>query len=222
MSSEKDVLNDILGDTEEEEMISIDEILRRARTAAPEENVVPLEDILGSAYEEASTAETQFEEAKPDEVFPERLEKSVHDDEAYRPARSRRSGAKAATQRTKQVVRRGPVTTVDAEEEEPSPRRTARRRGAEESRRAYEKAVARADYFMTIAALLFTLFFYVTQYLMAGTANYALCATILGSLAVEKGVLGVKTDNRGDKIRAVVYGVVTLLAAVMHFVAMKK
>ena len=227
MSSEKDVLSDILGNTEEEEMISIDEILQRARTAAPENNMVPLEDILGSAYEEASAAETRFEDAGSDAVFPDSVEKSVHESEEYRPTRSRRSTGTAAPQRTKKVVRKGaspsPVTAApEKKAAAPSPRSAERRRRAEDSERAYEQAVARADYFMTIAALLLTLFFYLTQYLMTGTANYALCATVLGSLAVEKGVMGVKTDSRRDRIFAVVYGIVTLLATVMHFVAMKR
>lgn len=84
------------------------------------------------------------------------------------------------------------------------------------------KAEANAGYISGIVALLLTLVFYSAQYLVEGTANYGLCATVFGMLAAEKIVVYTKLKGRRNLILSILYVLLAVSCGIMAFVNLLK
>ncbi len=79
------------------------------------------------------------------------------------------------------------------------------------------QAEAAAGSISGIAALVLTLVFYVSQYVLTGSPNFGLCATVFGMLAAERIVLAVRLGGRRNLVRAAVYAFLALSCGVLAF-----
>lgn len=84
------------------------------------------------------------------------------------------------------------------------------------------KAESNAGYISGIVALLLTLVFYSAQYLIDGTTNYGLCATVFGMLAAEKIAVYTKLKGRRNLILSILYVLLAVSCAIMTFVNLLK
>lgn len=84
------------------------------------------------------------------------------------------------------------------------------------------KAQARAGYISGIVALLLTIVFLVVQYVIDGTTNYAVCATVFGMLAAENIVLYAGLKGKRNLILSVLYTLFAIGSAALTVINLLK